>query len=136
MMAGAVASSQRDSTDANASTSTSRQDDGSSSLLGVLASVVVVAVSMALLGLLAPMSAITVIMAAVAGIWLLSSSSADKPVQMSPLPASAEAAASNGHTQPGASGPGAEDQVCMTDLIAFRSPIDCFCDKSDIGWHL
>jgi hypothetical protein len=123
MMAGAVASSQRDSADAKVSTSTSRQGDGSSSLLGVLASVVVVAVSTALLGLLAPMSAITVIMAAVAGIWLLSSSSSDKPVQMSPLPASTEAAASNGHTQPGASGPGAEDQVCMTDLIAFGSPL-------------
>lgn len=67
----------------------------SSSMAGVLVSVVVVALSLAFL----PMSAVTVIMAGMAGIWWLSSSTDDKPVQMSSLPASA---AANGSAQPGA----------------------------------
>ena len=79
-------------------------DSGSSSMAGVLVSVVVVALSLAFL----PMSAVTVIMAGMAGIWWLSSSTADKAVQMSSLPASA---AANGSAQPGAGVPGAGAQV-------------------------
>jgi hypothetical protein len=56
--------------------------DSNSSMVGVLASVVVIALSLALL----PMSAVTVIMAAMGGIWWLSSSSSSATVQMSAMP--------------------------------------------------
>jgi hypothetical protein len=60
----------------------------------VMLSVVVIALSLALL----PMSAVTVIMAAMAGLWWVSSGNGSEAVQMSSLAAVSEAgSAVNGH---------------------------------------
>lgn len=115
-----IATPQKGAAGAHVSLSQSQSDEGSSSsLLGVMASIVVVGLSMALFGLLQPMSAMAMIMAGVAGIWLLSNSSEDKPVQMSSLPASADAAASNRDAQPGGEVPKAEQVLCTYAILHF-----------------
>lgn len=82
-------------------------NDADNSMLGVVLSVVVVAASLVLL----PFSAVTVIMAALAGLWWISTGSGPDPVQMGALSATADQVTANGGAAE-AEGPGVQQQVC------------------------